>query len=329
MRIRSRLLLGVLAIVAIFAVFAAYVFTVWESIVGDSDRMDELYESTVHDAVPTLDKALHLALVVGESRVEILDLSTGDQGALGRLERTFDRFDELYDDLAATADDGPADIGAALAAIETEHEHLREEVAGLRSGASSAGDGPAGVSDEWLERVDDEFAALEAQLEVFERRYEQDSLADTDEFDRIIHRVVDRIRRVEVIMIVVLGIAILAAFGVGYGTAQSISRPIEQLSAAATAIERGTYEVGSIDEVGRRSDELGGFARVFAAMATQVRVREGRLRDRIRALRVEIDRGRSDEQADEIAGTDFFRDLQRRARELREDPDRHVDGRAT
>ncbi len=58
---------------------------------------------------------------------------------------------------------------------------------------------------------------------------------------------------------------------------------------AATAVETGSYESGSLGEIAQRGDELGRLARVFDGMAAQVRARENRLRDQVEALRLEIE----------------------------------------
>jgi len=65
---------------------------------------------------------------------------------------------------------------------------------------------------------------------------------------------------------------------------QEVRRVIE----AATAVEAGSYEAGTLAAVAQRGDELGRLARVFDAMANQVKARETRLRDQVEALRREI-----------------------------------------
>lgn len=66
---------------------------------------------------------------------------------------------------------------------------------------------------------------------------------------------------------------------------QEVRRVIQ----AATAVEAGSYEAGTLAAVAQRGDELGRLARVFDAMANQVRARENRLRDQVEALRREIE----------------------------------------
>jgi CheY-like chemotaxis protein len=66
-------------------------------------------------------------------------------------------------------------------------------------------------------------------------------------------------------------------------------RAVGQVIQAATAVEAGKYEAGTLAPVAERSDELGRMARVFDTMANQVKARETRLKDQVEALRREIE----------------------------------------
>jgi len=52
-------------------------------------------------------------------------------------------------------------------------------------------------------------------------------------------------------------------------------------------------------------------------MALEVRAREDRLRQELRELRIEIDEQRRDRKVAEITGTEYFKNLRDRARDLR------------
>jgi len=67
-------------------------------------------------------------------------------------------------------------------------------------------------------------------------------------------------------------------------------RQVERVIDAATAVEAGRYEPGSLAAVARRADELGRLARVFDAMVAGVRAREERLRKQVSDLGLEIHR---------------------------------------
>ena len=69
-------------------------------------------------------------------------------------------------------------------------------------------------------------------------------------------------------------------------------REVGRVIQAATAVEAGSYDKGALAQVAQRGDELGRLARVFDAMANQVRAREDRLKDQVAALRREIGEAR-------------------------------------
>ncbi len=86
---------------------------------------------------------------------------------------------------------------------------------------------------------------------------------------------------------------------------------------AATAVETSTFEPASLDGVAARDDALGHLARVFQRMAGEVYAREQRLRREVHDLRIEIDEARQARQVAEITESEYFKNLQSRAAELR------------
>jgi DNA-binding response OmpR family regulator len=89
------------------------------------------------------------------------------------------------------------------------------------------------------------------------------------------------------------------------------------LTTAAAAVEAGTFAPESLAETARRADELGRLARVFERMAREVYAREQRLKQQVQQLRIEIDEAKRARQVAEIVETDYFQQLQQRARGLR------------
>lgn len=117
---------------------------------------------------------------------------------------------------------------------------------------------------------------------------------------------------------VALVITGLVALVLALLVARRLSRPVGALTRAARAIEEGTAPDDSeLATIGRAHDDVGRLARVFARMAEQVAVRERALKEQVRALRVEIDHERRKKDVDEVVGSDFFRDLEGRAAEMR------------
>jgi CheY-like chemotaxis protein len=101
---------------------------------------------------------------------------------------------------------------------------------------------------------------------------------------------------------------------------QEYLEQVGHVVAAAAAVESGTFESGRLDGVARRGDALGQLARVFQRMATEVQARERRLTQEVHKLRIEIDEVRAARQVAEITETEYFQDLQRKASQLRLDP---------
>lgn len=91
-----------------------------------------------------------------------------------------------------------------------------------------------------------------------------------------------------------------------------------KVTSAAMAVEAGIYEPDSLDDVARRTDELGHLARVFQRMEHEVRAREQSLKKQVAQLRIEIDRATQAQQVAEITETEYFQHLRKRARDLRE-----------
>jgi GAF domain-containing protein len=92
---------------------------------------------------------------------------------------------------------------------------------------------------------------------------------------------------------------------------------VSRVTAAASAVESGTFRPESLDQVVARTDALGQLARVFQGMAKEVAAREQRLRREVQQLRIEIDESRTSRQVDEITESEYFRRLQQKVDELR------------
>ena len=101
---------------------------------------------------------------------------------------------------------------------------------------------------------------------------------------------------------------------------EEMSRYLQQvfcITAAAAAVETGTFQSHTLDEVAARSDELGQLARVFQRMTEQVRVREEKLKQQVEELRIEIDQSKRMQQVSQITKTDSFQQLKQKVKQLR------------
>jgi HAMP domain-containing protein len=98
-----------------------------------------------------------------------------------------------------------------------------------------------------------------------------------------------------------------------------LTQPIQRLTAAAERVGEGHYDQDfSALRQRRFRDEIGLLADVFQGMTEKIGMRERTLRREVQALRIEIDEGKRTQEVAEIVETDFFRDLQARAHEMRQ-----------
>ncbi|MBD2460432.1 hypothetical protein H6G89_05185 [Oscillatoria sp. FACHB-1407] len=121
-------------------------------------------------------------------------------------------------------------------------------------------------------------------------------------------------RNKRVLFFVVSGFIVVAAGTAMFLTDRFIARPVMNVAKAAADIEAEKFEIDSLDQVAKQDDELGQLARVFQAMAREVYAREQRLKQTVQELRIEIDEVKRKKQVNEIVESDFFQDLQAKAR---------------
>jgi len=100
--------------------------------------------------------------------------------------------------------------------------------------------------------------------------------------------------------------------------ARHVSHSVELVSAAARAVEEGSYRPGSLGGVGQLNGEVGRLARVFEGMARQVVAREQRLKSLLVENRIVIDEAEAAREAATITSTDHFRRLRAEADRLRQ-----------
>lgn len=122
-----------------------------------------------------------------------------------------------------------------------------------------------------------------------------------------------QIQLAAVVAAVVLAVGLLASVIL----ARRVTEPVTHLTAAAGAVEAGAFDADSLAAVARRRDELGQLARVFQRMAREVKAREQHLMHQLHELRIEIDESKKARQVSEITETDYFHQLQEKARRLR------------
>ncbi len=124
------------------------------------------------------------------------------------------------------------------------------------------------------------------------------------------------------------------AFAVTYATlfilvlliSNGLTRPIISLTQIAGRIGEGDYEQDlSPLSRSRLPDEINTLAQVFDIMVDKVYQREQNLRKQVEELKIEIDEVKRQKQVEEIVDTEFFKDLQARARAMRQRSGRGLD----
>jgi HAMP domain-containing protein len=119
-------------------------------------------------------------------------------------------------------------------------------------------------------------------------------------------------------MVVSFIVAYIALFAMVYLISSVLTDPIIRLSDAAERVGEGDYEQDfSRLFQGRLPDEIDALAGNFAIMVSKVYQREQNLRRQVEALKIEIDDARRGVQVSEIVETDFFRELQAKAAQMR------------
>jgi HAMP domain-containing protein len=76
-------------------------------------------------------------------------------------------------------------------------------------------------------------------------------------------------------------------------------------------------ESARVQQITERRDELGQLAQVFRAMAHEIQVRTQTLKEQVQQLRIEIDEAKRQQAVADIVESDYFKELQAKARTLR------------
>jgi HAMP domain-containing protein len=87
---------------------------------------------------------------------------------------------------------------------------------------------------------------------------------------------------------------------------------------SADQVQAEDIEAASLASITRRADELGYLAAVFQRMAREVYARVQKLKEQVQSLKIEIDEIKQKQQVAEVVETDFFRDLQAKANQVRQ-----------
>jgi C4-dicarboxylate-specific signal transduction histidine kinase len=104
-------------------------------------------------------------------------------------------------------------------------------------------------------------------------------------------------------VLVVTGVTTIVAFLL----AQSISRPIRKLTAAAQALEEDNFSTEILTNVSHTQDDVGQLVRVFLHMAVEVKTREEKLKQQVINLKIEINETKRVAEVAEITENEHFK----------------------
>jgi hypothetical protein len=171
--------------------------------------------------------------------------------------------------------------------------------------------------------VDDESATISGYAPIFDSAGKVIAIVGVD-----MH--VDEVQAMKdnIILFSLLSFAISLAvvFVAVYLLSGAITKPLRLITGAAQLLEQDEpFEPERLEGVAGGADELGQLARVFSKMAVQVQERQKKLKDEVTQLKIEIDEVKRQKQVDEIAGSEFFKDLKDKARAMRTSTDENKD----
>jgi C4-dicarboxylate-specific signal transduction histidine kinase len=114
-------------------------------------------------------------------------------------------------------------------------------------------------------------------------------------------------------VLLVGGVAALASLLLS----RQLIKSIRALIKAGQALQKGDFKPELLAEASRSKDDLGRLACVFLQMAEEVNNREQNLKSQVKDLRVEINETKKEREIAEITGTEYFKQIQKRAQRLK------------
>lgn len=331
MKIRYRILLGFASILAIFILLGVFVFSEWRAISADVHELDHLFEFTAENAITDIDAILHMELYLEETARYFQQLAQGQSGSDDCLLECFELYDEHLELLHESLNAQKASAEAENDLEHMEHmKHILEDIENLEQTHIEL----RATAEEMIRLVEqgDLEKAGQRQTEIVEPKltFMFDNLTNIEasineeidesieKYDHVLHNVEGNISQVETIVLAFFGAGIMFVLVISFLISRAIAAPLAELEKAAIAVEDESFEFDSLSGVTERSDELGHLARVFVNMAKAIFERVQKLKEQVTSLRIEIDQSKSAQQVAEITGTDFFRDLEDRAKDMRD-----------
>lgn len=121
-----------------------------------------------------------------------------------------------------------------------------------------------------------------------------------------------------------IGIFALVILLINFLLKRNVIQPIRIMARLAQKISENDnlknpeeLQPEGLTKVANRADELGQLGRVFEDMARELYAREQTLKQQVQELRIKIDEVQKDQQVAEITESDYFKELQNKAKDFR------------
>jgi Protein of unknown function (DUF3365) len=117
----------------------------------------------------------------------------------------------------------------------------------------------------------------------------------------------------------------LVTVSINYLLKWRVIQPLKPMAQLASYISQDTVSANDIrnlersilTKIAKRTDEFGYLGRVFQKMVHEVYAREQQLTRQLQQLQIEIDHSKRESEVAEIAESDYFKNLQKTAKEIR------------
>lgn len=125
------------------------------------------------------------------------------------------------------------------------------------------------------------------------------------------------------IFIFIFAVVILV---INYSLKQSVIQPMKPMAKLAEKISMDTIDGATEDKdleltklaaIAKRTDELGKLGKVFYRMVHEIQMREQAWKEQMAQLQVQINQARKNQQVEEIASLDYFKQLNAAAKDIR------------
>ena len=115
-------------------------------------------------------------------------------------------------------------------------------------------------------------------------------------------------------------ISYILIFGLVYLMSGIVTRPLIRLATVSKEIGDGNYDqdLDALDNLGRWDDEIDTLSDTMKIMISKVAQREQTLRKRVHQLEIMVDNTKREEEVKQIVESDFFQDLQAKAKNMRQ-----------